>query len=72
MTDVDADLVVDCRFLPNPHWIEELRPQNGRDAAVREYVLAQAGASNFLENYTEVLRTVGHAPSGSPALEVDA
>jgi UPF0042 nucleotide-binding protein len=55
---VDADLVVDCRFLPNPHWIEELRPQNGRDAAVRAYVLAQDGASNFLDNYTEVLRTV--------------
>jgi UPF0042 nucleotide-binding protein len=53
---VDADLVVDCRFLPNPHWIPELRPQNGRDAAVRDYVLGQRGAKEFLDSYTEVLR----------------
>jgi len=53
---VDADLVVDCRFLPNPHWIPELRPQNGRDAAVRDYVLSQRGAKEFLDSYTEVLR----------------
>jgi len=53
---VDADLVVDCRFLPNPHWVPELRPQNGRDAAVRDYVLGQRGAKEFLDAYTEVLR----------------
>jgi UPF0042 nucleotide-binding protein len=53
---VDADLVVDCRFLPNPHWIPELRPQNGRDNAVRDYVLSQRGAKEFLDSYTEVLR----------------
>ncbi|GAA3231779.1 RNase adapter RapZ [Actinocorallia longicatena] len=53
---VDADLVVDCRFLPNPHWIPELRPQNGRDAPVRDYVLSQRGAKEFLDAYTEVLR----------------
>ena len=38
---VDADLVADCRFLPNPHWVPELRPLTGRDAAVRDYVLGQ-------------------------------
>jgi UPF0042 nucleotide-binding protein len=53
---VDADLVVDCRFLPNPHWVPELRPLTGRDAAVRDYVLAQRGAKEFLDAYTEVLR----------------
>ncbi len=53
---VDADLVVDCRFLPNPHWIPELRPKTGRDAAVRDYVLGQRGAKEFLDAYTEVLR----------------
>jgi RNase adapter protein RapZ len=53
---VDADLVVDCRFLPNPHWVPELRPLNGRDTAVRDYVLAQRGAKEFLDAYTEVLR----------------
>ena len=40
---VDADLVVDVRFLPNPHWIPELRELTGEDAEVRDYVLAQAG-----------------------------
>ncbi|WP_106402753.1 RNase adapter RapZ [Actinocorallia populi] len=53
---VDADLVVDCRFLPNPHWVPELRPQNGRDAPVRDYVLGRLGAKEFLDSYTEVLR----------------
>ena len=38
---LDADLVVDARFLPNPHWVPELRPQTGQDADVRDYVLGQ-------------------------------
>ena len=46
---VDADLVADCRFLPNPHWIPELAPMTGQDAPVREYVLSQPGAAQFLE-----------------------
>lgn len=53
---VDADLVVDCRFLPNPHWVPELRPMSGRDEPVRDYVLAQKGAKELLDTYTEVLR----------------
>jgi RNase adapter protein RapZ len=53
---LDADLVVDARFLPNPHWIPELRPQTGRDAAVRDYVLGQDAAEEFLDRYTDVLR----------------
>ncbi|TDC59097.1 RNase adapter RapZ [Actinomadura sp. GC306] len=53
---VDADLVVDCRFLPNPHWVPELRPKTGRDTAVRDYVLGQRGAKEFLDSYAEVLR----------------
>jgi UPF0042 nucleotide-binding protein len=53
---LDADLVVDARFLPNPHWIPELRPQTGRDAAVRDYVLGQDAAEKFLDRYTDVLR----------------
>ena len=36
---LDVDLVFDCRFLPNPHWIDELRPLPGTDPLVREYVL---------------------------------
>lgn len=53
---VDADLVVDCRFLPNPHWIPELRPCTGRDEAVRGYVLAQQGAPEFLDRYEGLVR----------------
>jgi UPF0042 nucleotide-binding protein len=45
---IDVDLVLDCRFLPNPHWIDELRPLTGTDAAVREYVLGQREAQAFL------------------------
>jgi UPF0042 nucleotide-binding protein len=46
---LDVDMVFDCRFLPNPHWVDELRPLTGRDDAVREYVLSQAEAQEFLE-----------------------
>lgn len=53
---VDADLVVDCRFLPNPHWIPELAPMTGLDAPVREYVLSREGAQEFLKAYFEVLQ----------------
>ena len=53
---VDADLVVDCRFLPNPHWVPELRPQTGRDPEVREFVLAQEGATEFLDSYEGLIR----------------
>jgi UPF0042 nucleotide-binding protein len=48
---VDADLVVDCRFLPNPHWVPELRPRTGQDDEVRDYVLSRPGAEDFLERY---------------------
>jgi UPF0042 nucleotide-binding protein len=53
---VDADLVVDCRFLPNPHWVEELRAHTGRDDDVRAYVLAQPSAGEFLERYEGLVR----------------
>jgi UPF0042 nucleotide-binding protein len=56
---VDADLVVDVRFLPNPYWIPELRELTGLDDAVRDYVLAQDGAGEFLDLYTRLLQTIG-------------
>jgi RNase adapter protein RapZ len=56
---VDADLVVDVRFLPNPHWIPELRDQTGQSAEVRDYVLGQNGAADFLDQYTRLLETIG-------------
>jgi UPF0042 nucleotide-binding protein len=56
---VDADLVVDVRFLPNPHWIPELRDLTGRDAEVRDYVLGQEDATPFLDRYAAVLEIIG-------------
>jgi len=46
---VDADLVFDCRFLPNPHWIDALRPLSGLDAPVRDYVMGQEATGEFLD-----------------------
>ena len=54
----DADLVADMRFLPNPFWNEELRAAHGEDDAVRDYVLAQEGAREFLDAYTAALAPV--------------
>jgi UPF0042 nucleotide-binding protein len=56
---MDADLVMDVRFLPNPFWIPELREQTGMDSEVRNYVLSQEGAEDFLERYHELLRLIG-------------
>ncbi|HYP45586.1 MAG TPA: RNase adapter RapZ [Propionibacteriaceae bacterium] len=53
---VDADLVVDVRFLPNPHWIPELRPQTGLSKPVSDYVLRQEGAEPFLHRLLELLQ----------------
>jgi UPF0042 nucleotide-binding protein len=55
---VDADIVADCRFLPNPHWVTELAPMTGQDAPVRDYVLSQPGAEEFIRHYTELLGVV--------------
>ena len=52
---VDADLVADVRFLPNPHWVPSLQPLTGLDAGVRDYVLAQPAAEAFLDAYLRVL-----------------
>ena len=55
---VDADLVVDARFLPNPHWVPELRPHTGQEDEVRDYVLGQPGAMEFIERYVDLLGVV--------------
>ena len=55
---VDADMVFDVRFLPNPHWIPELRPQTGLSKPVSEYVLRQAGAEAFLDTLEQLLSVV--------------
>lgn len=52
---VDADLVMDVRFLPNPHYIKELRPKTGLDDEVYEYVMDQADTQEFYEKFTDLL-----------------
>jgi UPF0042 nucleotide-binding protein len=41
-------MVFDVRFLPNPHWVDELRPMHGLDLPVRDYVMAQQGTNDFI------------------------
>lgn len=53
---VDADLVLDCRFIPNPHWIPELRPLNGLDAPVSAKVLGSEGVADFVKSYVGVVK----------------
>ncbi|MBF4162052.1 RNase adapter RapZ [Nocardioides acrostichi] len=69
---VDADFMADMRFLPNPHWIPELRPGTGRDPEVSAYVLSQPGAAEFLDGYLPVLRGVtdGYAREGKRFMRV--
>ena len=52
---LDADLVIDMRFLPNPYWIPELRDHTGREQDVSDYVLSQEGATEFLDRYVELI-----------------
>ncbi|RIR11437.1 RNase adapter RapZ [Mycobacteroides abscessus] len=55
---MDADMVVDVRFLPNPHWVDELRPHTGQHPSVSHYVLSQPGADEFLDTYHRLLNLV--------------
>jgi UPF0042 nucleotide-binding protein len=52
---LDVDSVFDVRFLPNPHWIEELKPLTGLDEPVREYVLRQPDAAEFVARIDDLL-----------------
>ena len=45
---IDADVVLDVRFLPNPHWVEGLRDQTGLDEPVKDYVLSQDATGDFM------------------------
>ena len=55
---VDADLVLDMRFMPNPFYDPALRPLSGLDAPVRDFVLAQPYATEFLDNIENMLTTM--------------
>lgn len=54
----DANFVADVRFIPNPHWVPELRPLTGQDDEVRDYVLENQGAGEFVDRYVEALLPV--------------
>jgi UPF0042 nucleotide-binding protein len=69
---LDADVVLDVRFLPNPHWVAELRPKTGQDPAVREYVLAQEGTNAFMQRVEALLEIAlpGYVREGKHYLTV--
>ncbi len=54
----DADLVMDCRFIPNPHWQPELRPKNGLDLEVSNAVLGAAEVPEFLDRYVAMFESI--------------
>ena len=55
---VDADLVMDCRFISNPHWVPELRPLNGLDQEVSKAVLSSENVQEFLTRYELLFETM--------------
>jgi RNase adapter protein RapZ len=61
----DASMVIDVRFLPNPHWVDDLRPLTGLDEAVRDYVMKEEATAGFLEKVRGLMATV------VPAFEQD-
>jgi UPF0042 nucleotide-binding protein len=69
---LDVDLVMDVRFLPNPHWIEELRPLTGLDEPVRRYVLDQPDTTEFLLRFEHLLELLvpSYASEGKSYLSV--
>ncbi|GAA1147925.1 RNase adapter RapZ [Nesterenkonia lutea] len=54
----DANFIADMRFIPNPHWVPELRPFTGQDSAVSDYVLGNEGAGEFIDRYVEAIQPV--------------
>jgi UPF0042 nucleotide-binding protein len=69
---VDADLVLDCRFIPNPHWNPELRPLTGLDDKVKLTVLSNPGVSEFVKSYISVINQMlpGYLREGKKYLTV--
>lgn len=55
---LDADVVFDARFLPNPHWVPELRPLTGQDKSVSDFVLANDAARLALDQFEALIRTI--------------
>jgi RNase adapter protein RapZ len=68
----DVDLVFDLRFLPNPYWDEEMRPLTGLDAPVRDFVLGQPAAQQFLDKVVDLLQMLlpAYAKEGKSYLSI--
>jgi RNase adapter protein RapZ len=69
---LDADVVLDVRFLPNPHWVPALRPKTGQEPAVRDYVLEQDGTKAFMDRVEALLEIAlpGYVREGKHYLTV--
>lgn len=69
---VDADLVLDCRFIPNPHWVPELRPLTGLDQAVSDRVFSNEGVTEFVGDYVKLIKDMlpGYIREGKKYLTV--
>ncbi len=69
---LDVDLVLDCRFLPNPHWVEDLRPYSGLDEPVRDYVLSSDDTRPFLQKVDDLMGLVlpGYVREGKSYLAI--
>ncbi len=52
---LDVDMVIDCRFLPNPHWVDDLKPLSGLDAGVVDFVMDRPVTCDFLERMESLL-----------------
>nr|WP_066474996.1 RNase adapter RapZ [Skermania piniformis] len=69
---IDADLVLDVRFLPNPHWIPELRQHTGQEQVVRDFVLSEPGAADYLQTSRHLidLTATGYRRAGKRYMTV--
>ncbi|MEY3279655.1 MAG: hypothetical protein RIR63_847 [Actinomycetota bacterium] len=69
---VDADLVLDCRFIPNPHWVPELRPLTGLDQAVSDRVFSNEGVTEFVGDYVKLIKDMlpGYIREGKKYLTI--
>ena len=69
---VDADLVLDCRFIPNPHWVPELRPLTGLDQEVSDRVFSNEGVTEFVGDYVKLIKDMlpGYIREGKKYLTI--
>ncbi|WP_291291618.1 RNase adapter RapZ [Enterococcus sp.] len=69
---IDADIVMDVRFLPNPHYIPELRPLTGKEQAVYDYVMSFPETETFYQQFETLLETImpGYIKEGKSSLTV--